>query len=208
MTEKQPLKLRNVNAPRIKVTVTQDIIDTACVADSGHCMISDAVRLAAPWALRVQSDLQTVRMTDEPRGLRYFYLTPMKAKLGLIAFDQGRKPKAFTFWLRTAHVGTARRQVPLTTGEKKYVRVHRLGKRRLVADPAASDRNKAHVPNTVGGQAAPGLTSAPLRSGGRSHRRSSNKRAFGLRLYVDGFGLFDAPKVDMPVGGPSISDSD
>jgi hypothetical protein len=40
-------------------------------ANSGHCAVSDGVKMAAPWATHIASDLQSVRLTDPRRGLRY-----------------------------------------------------------------------------------------------------------------------------------------
>jgi hypothetical protein len=71
-------------------------------------MIAEAVKLAAPWATNVLVDLQSVRMTDKTRGLRYSYLTPRRGQLALISFDQGKKPKPFTMELAQGAVRRAK----------------------------------------------------------------------------------------------------
>lgn len=95
-------------APKIAVVVDQKTIETAAVRNSSHCMIADAVKASVPWATNVLVDLQSIRMTDKERGLRYSYLTPRYAQLALIKFDQGQKPRAFKMELAGGAVRRAR----------------------------------------------------------------------------------------------------
>ena len=76
--------------------------------NSSHCMIAEAVRASGPWASAGMVDLQSIRMTDLERGLRYSYLTPRLAQLALIKFDQGEKPKAFKMELAGGAVRRSR----------------------------------------------------------------------------------------------------
>jgi hypothetical protein len=92
----------------MQVNVTQDIIDTAVPANSGHCMISDAVMAAArqkKWKIgKVLTDLQTIRFTDLKKAVRYICFTPRVGQLALLAFDQGVKPEPFGFHLRPVQI--------------------------------------------------------------------------------------------------------
>jgi len=96
--------------PRVQVAITQAHIDTAIPADSGHCMIADALREALPHVRGVSVDLQTIRFTDPKKAQRYTYLTPPIAQDYLVAFDQGQFLEPFTFNLtspiQVAHAGT------------------------------------------------------------------------------------------------------
>ncbi len=98
-------------APRVRLDVTQEIIDTSCRADSSHCMIADAVREAAPWARNVTVDIQTIRFSDPERDVRYVYLTPRIAQLALLDFDAGIPSEPFSVILQRsqAHVSWMRR---------------------------------------------------------------------------------------------------
>jgi len=82
---------------RIKVSVTSDVIERAKHADSGHCMIADAIRDAVPGAQAVSVDLASIRFTDPRRGVRYLYLTPPSVQVALLRFDNGITPPSFSF---------------------------------------------------------------------------------------------------------------
>ena len=98
-------------APRVRLEVTQEIIDTSCRADSSHCMVADAVRQAAPWARNITVDIQTIRFSDPERDVRYVYLTPRIAQLALLDFDAGIPSEPFSVVLQRsqAHVSWMRR---------------------------------------------------------------------------------------------------
>jgi len=89
---------------RVDVEVTPEIIGTATQADSGHCMIADAVKAAVPGAANISVDLQTIRFSDPKKRMRYVYLTPRMAQLALVDFDAGEMPDPFTFRLDRAHI--------------------------------------------------------------------------------------------------------
>lgn len=101
-------KAKTPRGPVIDVKVEPRHIDEAVPRDSGYCMIADAVRAAfpdvAPGKNAISVDLQTIRVTDAKRNLRYIYLTPRKAQEALVDFDQGIKPEPFSIRLRGAHV--------------------------------------------------------------------------------------------------------
>jgi hypothetical protein len=69
--------------------VTQAIIDRAEAKNSNTCMIADAIRAARPDLKAISVDMATIRFTDPVKRQRYVYLTPQRAQLALIEFDQG-----------------------------------------------------------------------------------------------------------------------
>jgi hypothetical protein len=97
--------VKNARSPRFKVRVTAEHIRNAVQSNGKHCMIADAIVDCYPGtASYVQVDLQSVRVTDLNKGLRYFYLTPRKAQTRLLAFDRGEHIAPFTFELYDAMV--------------------------------------------------------------------------------------------------------
>jgi len=84
----------------IRLAVTEDLVQAALPADSGHCMIADAVKAAVPNAKAVSVDLATIRWTDPRMGRRYIYFTPPSVQRALLLFDNAVLPKPFTFVLR------------------------------------------------------------------------------------------------------------
>jgi hypothetical protein len=87
---------------KLRLDITQDIIDTALPQNSSHCMIADAVKRALPDVKAISVDLTTIRFTDPVKRQRYIYLTPRSAQVALINFDQGNSVVPFSFQLRTA----------------------------------------------------------------------------------------------------------
>lgn len=95
-----------MKSPRINVVVTPEIISEATREDSGHCMIADAVKEAAPWARHVSVDIQTIRFSDPTTRARYVYLTPRLAQEALLDFDAGDEITPFKVQLRNPHITT------------------------------------------------------------------------------------------------------
>jgi hypothetical protein len=79
----------------LDVEITEEGIATATKAHSSHCMIADAIKAQVPGAWRVAVDLQSIRFTDRKRGVRYLYLTPPRAQVALLRFDQGETVEPF-----------------------------------------------------------------------------------------------------------------
>jgi hypothetical protein len=133
---KKPKMMMAPRSPKLTVTVRQNVIETAVVRNSSHCMIADAVKETVPWATNVLVDLQSIRMTDKERGLRYSYLTPRHAQLALIEFDQGRKPKPFRMELARGAVRRARhypsRGKPVPTLEERREIIRKVQEKRRV----------------------------------------------------------------------------
>lgn len=154
----------------LQIDVSTTIIATALPANSGHCMVSDAVKEAAVkkgWRIgKVLTDLQTIRFTDLAKKTRYICFTPRAAQLALLAFDQGVKPEPFGFHLRPVQI--------IKTGTTPRAKTRRL----------AVTKSKS-----TGGHARPiihGGPSLPTTIGLR--------REFGLRQ----MGVFKAPEPAAP----------
>src|SRR6266542_2636280 len=121
-------------SPRFNVDVTKEIIQASASRDSSHCMIAEAVRAAYPGAQFVAVDIQTIRFTDRPKGLRFTYLTPRQAQVALVKFDQGQVTDPFRFQQRAGQVTKAgRNRVPRATTDSREASDHdNLRKARLV----------------------------------------------------------------------------
>jgi hypothetical protein len=160
-----------ISLPQFMVHVTQADIDVAIPANSGHCMIADAVKRAFSRSRRrsafaVSVDLQTIRFTNLEKRVRYVYLTPPVAQRGLLQFDQGIKPTPFSFRLRHGQVMPMFGSVPGRKGTKK------TQKKAKLQVQVIGSRNKGRVERrvTVGGKAPPPAVLA------------GNRRTFGIRL--------------------------
>jgi hypothetical protein len=186
----KPLR-RLPSAPRVGVDVTRTIIARSTQRDSSHCMISDAIQEAIPDARFISVDIQTIRYTL--KGMRYTYLTPRKAQIELIRFDQGADDiEPFSFQLRTGQTtrSGSRRAVkagvsqPRTPAQDaatekamaQSTKGFRAGKVTLVRGSSQGD----YVPEIRGGRVPP---MAPLAGGPGTHGAvpAARRRAFGLR---------------------------
>ncbi len=87
----------------IKINVTREIIDNSIKGSSSHCMIADAIKEHLDWAKSVSVDLQSIRMSNSKKRERLFYITPRKAQMAIIAFDQGEVVEPFIITLSTPH---------------------------------------------------------------------------------------------------------
>ncbi len=192
-------------APRLMISLTEDIIQNSKQRDSSHCMIATGVRAAFPEALRVAVDIQTIRFSDPAKSLRYTYLTPRVAQEAIIDFDQGVTPEPFTFQLRQGQVTRSKHRLSdsgsarqLSTTEKDSVlamladgyniteaaRAHECARstvRRI------RDRKALSLPQLVDpSHGTPGIDGGsvmPIRTGGRTPPLSNfaRRRQFGLR---------------------------
>jgi len=87
---------RYINGPRIKVNVTQEIIDQAIASNSAHCVIADAIKCALAVKVggrysQVTVDLSQIRVTDNKLEKRFIYFTPQKCQRCIAQFDQGKR---------------------------------------------------------------------------------------------------------------------
>jgi hypothetical protein len=167
----QPSRPHRPHAPRVLVTLTPEIIDGAERRSSSHCMWADALKLAVPEAKHVSVDLQTIRFTDSEKGLRFTYLTPRRAQVSLIRFDQGMHTEPCSVELRGGQVTKVR-------GYASHTRKHRG----TMPDGARTDTRRPHTggsspPEIIGGTTPPVGPLANVHFGASRGKR----RAFGLR---------------------------
>jgi len=158
------------HAPNLRISVTQAHIDDAIPKDSGHCMIADAVAVALPGSARRLIDLQTIRVTDPKRGLRYTYLTPRIAQEALVRWDKGIKPPPFSFVLRGGHVTKAyQRKDAKAISPKQLAARQRAAQKMLDLQKTRLRSRDDHAPVRVGGKTPP--LNVPY----------SRRREFGVR---------------------------
>lgn len=170
--------------PVIDVMVTKEIIATAVPRDSGYCMIAEAVQVAYPDAGKVLVDLQTIRVPDPKRGLKYIYLTPRIAQQALVDFDQGIEVEPFPMRLRAAHVIIERSPEQIARKAERQ-RIYRLPPEEREAARAALGIKPYDRPRLRSGPGG----SLPQRFGGsepplqktRDGVVYSRRREFGLR---------------------------
>lgn len=81
------------------VDITSDLIEKSERADSGHCMIAEAIKSQIPGASCVSVDLQGIRYSLPKIGVRVMHLTPGKAQSALLDFDEEQHVKPFKFRL-------------------------------------------------------------------------------------------------------------
>lgn len=138
------------------IQVTDMDIEAAIPKTSSHCMIADAIKRAFPEVTGIRVDVQTIRWSDKRKGLRYIYYTPALVIAILIAWDQGIRPKPFSFKLRGPQITSMR--VQEAPGVKKRKLAHRLGKKKR--RPQKRDRSEHQ---TIVGGKPPALISVETR---------------------------------------------
>jgi hypothetical protein len=143
----------STKAPRFSVELTDDLIYECEQRDSSHCMIADAIKRARPEATYVAVDLQTIRFTEGER--RYTYLTPRRAQVAIVKFDQGIPCKPFTLQLRNGQ--------STLSGRRK-------SEPAKLVPPKSKKNVEGMVPDKLGGKTPP-----------QDVRSIGNRRAFGLR---------------------------
>lgn len=107
----------------ILVDVLAGDIADAVRADSGACVIADALNRAIPGA-RAEVDLQSITLTLRDKGYRYTWFTPDDAQTLLLQFDQGETVGPITVELRGRILAKARR---LRTPAEKAARPNHGG---------------------------------------------------------------------------------
>jgi hypothetical protein len=150
MGKNTAVRRRHPRSKTCKITVPEEIIALSTKKDSGTCMIAESIRRQIPEARSILVDLATIRYSDLEKGFRYTYLTPRKAQLALIDFDQGRVPEPFEFTLYGGQVT-------------------RAGTKRKVAAPPSAEQQDAAA-STPSGEAPPPPepgTNAAIRVWGR-----------------------------------------
>lgn len=121
--EKRQRTSRLRGLPQIEITVGEETITAAVQRDSRHCWIAESIALAYPDASSVTVDLQSIRISNRAKRLRYLYLTPPACQRALIDFDRGLKPEPFSFSLRRpaqiVRSGRIAGEKPKTAEEKR-----------------------------------------------------------------------------------------
>jgi len=174
-------KSRTPKGPKVQIDVTEEIIEQSMKKgrrDSRHCMMADALRAAYPDARAISVDLATIRFSDPKRGLRFTYMTPRIGQVELVKFDQGVKPKPYSFQLRAPQVSRSgsNRTPKLMTAEerrKRSAQGHRLNAT-LRKQGLRKDENAGTVLRRVGGRTPPLQVDD-------ANIPFSRRRAFGLR---------------------------
>ena len=77
----------SATSPTVTIPITQENWDRAKKADSGGCLIADALKDKGFTGVTV--DMATIRFSDRKKGRRYTYLTPPDGQMLLLGFDQG-----------------------------------------------------------------------------------------------------------------------
>lgn len=153
----------------ITVHVGQKEIDEAVRKHSGHCMIEESIKKKFPYFKHISVDLQTIRYTDRKTGLRIARLTPLLPQRILVGWDQGLKPKPFSFSLK------GRAQITTAQLNKKFPRPARAGKKSpLARSPRKKvlvSRHPTSAPDIIGGRMPPGVP-------------QGQRREFGIRKFV------------------------
>lgn len=157
------------SAPSLNIEVTQEVIDCAIEKHSGHCVIADAIRKNLPNVKRVEVDIQTIRFTDEEKGFRYIYLTPRTCQQIIVNFDQGTRPKPFTFRLNGK--GAQTRLAHNSSEQSRKTKREWNEKQRELRLTQKKIGNGQDSPDIVGGKAPPRIP-------------GGSRRTFGVRGLV------------------------
>lgn len=144
--------------PRVKIGITDEIIADAEQRSSSHCMIADAIRKQLPDANAISVDLQTIRWSDKKTGRRYIYLTPRRAQVAIVKFDQGHHTEPFEFQLRSGQ------SMPSKRNASKGGRIR------------TSHKGRMENPTIIDGHAP------PLAALGHGPKVRGQRRTFGLKL--------------------------
>lgn len=155
---------------QVAVKITQEIIDSAVMANSSHCVLAEGIKAAWPGATRVSCDMHTCRVTDKASGFRYIFITPRQAASALINWDAGIAPKPFAMRLKAAQVVKIR-----------------------------SETNRVYEPRRVVQVDNPSPADTPVRIfGGRTPPQLKRDRVFGVRQFMGGVALDKDKGVNNP----------
>jgi hypothetical protein len=140
------------SGPIIDGRVSEEIVIRSEERSSSHCLIAEAVKVALPQFTKVAVDLQTIRVTDPKKGIRYIYLTPRECQLALVNFDQGIHTEPFSFRARVVQVArasvTGGKRKPAEPKEPRSPRTGNAGEPKTML---SAGKNPVHI----GGKVAP-----------------------------------------------------
>jgi hypothetical protein len=170
------------------------MIDVAVRANSGHCMVAEAIKIRIPDARVVSVDVQTIRWSNAKRRLRYMALTPRSVQAAIINFDQGLKPKPFKFRLthaQVAYMKGTKFEHTADGGEivSKVQTKEKATKTAKMLRKITSEGTRAEIHIRSKGK---NETGRPLKVGGRLPPRMGLRRGFGIRAFNLGEGAEDA----------------
>lgn len=159
---------------RHTIPVTQKHIDSALLADSSRCMVSDAIgdyfTVKGMQTTNRLTDLRTIRATFRENGVRGIAITPLPVALALAQWDVGVKPEPFTFRLEFTQF------VKSGGGRMRHVDGLPRGRKAKLDEDGTSRRGDG-VPVVLGGLAPP---LGPL-SNDKKRKSIGMRRAFGVR---------------------------
>ncbi len=116
----------------MKIPVTGQSIADAKQRDSKMCMVADAIRHKLK-AQFISVDIQSIKFSVPKKDTRFVYMTPPDVQRAIIAFDQGKPVKPFTFSLTKPITVEPMMHVPSATIEqqkrarKKYDKARKAG---------------------------------------------------------------------------------
>lgn len=203
---------RRISTPRFVISISQERIATAVQRDSSHCMVAEAIKEARPELTNVDVALDSIRFTDKAKNLRYVYLTPREAQIGLINFDRGVMPKPFSFLLTRAVIVTrshrkSREPLPRGPAELERKRIARQDRRaanaaiaqdepfrpsadrvadtlRALEDPDERLGPAVAIPPATNGMTSQRGSRSPVIVGGSQPRRASGNLAKTRRFGI------------------------
>ena len=121
----------------IEVEITEENYKNAKQANSGACLVADAIKAKYPQFTYVDVDLATVRVTDPVAGKRCIYLTPAPVGQILLHFDQGVTEQSLPKKLRIAQLV---RMNPITRSAS-MVRIEKERRIKRVAELEAKEQS-------------------------------------------------------------------
>ena len=165
----------------IEIPVTQEMIDRAIAADSGACVIADAINAAIPGA-RADVDLQLTAVSFPDEGLRVAYLSSAGTQKTLIEFDQGLPVEPCMVYLirREAVQVRGMRQPRVGADGKRTKQDIRSLPEDQIERVSQPGRGRAMV-DIGGGKLVPANSTALPPEGTLSNRRG-RKRVYGAKV--------------------------
>lgn len=109
--------------------LTEEIYNRAIEANSGSCVVAEAIQQAYPKLSKPSVNAATIRVTDQEAGKRYIFLTPPSIVETLLFFDQGWKEDKLPKRLRARDLI---RVVPITRSPSSLQAAAEQRARRLV----------------------------------------------------------------------------
>jgi len=122
--------LKEGHSPILTAEITQANYEKATAADSGGCLVADAIEDKYP-QYKADVDVATIQIKDRARGVKYIYLTPPRIGNVLLGFDQGWREEDLPIKLRLANAVkivkiTRSRSSKKATAERRAARLAEL----------------------------------------------------------------------------------